>query len=190
MEIESVFYNLLYFTRTKETKGVSWKWRLKDFIFQLRRSNFDVETKGVSWKWRLKVVMRRCVYYQIFTETKGVSWKWRLKVPAVVAPCLSHGWKQRESPENGDWKAVSFSTTARMALFRNKGSLLKMEIERALRWGRQGSACRETKGVSWKWRLKDHSIRHVKSLQRNKGSLLKMEIESQHQTSPCTTTSV
>ena len=63
--------------------------------------------------------------------------------------------KQRESPENGDWKEIH------------------VEAYSLPYWG-------ETKGVSWKWRLKGDLPTKQRRvyISWNKGSLLKMEIES------------
>ena len=90
-----------------------------------------METKGVSWKWRLKAPWAlwtsQGAHWKQRESPENGDWKTLI---FLKIPCRSKNEKQRESPENGDWKAghLERETTKAQRLW-NKGSLLKMEIE-------------------------------------------------------------
>ncbi len=62
------------------------------------------ETKKISWKWRLKATFEPYPENEEVDETKKISWKWRLKGYWWSKCKHSIFAKQRKSPENGDWK--------------------------------------------------------------------------------------
>ncbi len=115
-------------------------------------------------------------------ETKKISWKWRLKALHESVDYASGLWgKQRKSPENGDWKKTSARTVIPSTSKETKKISWKWRLKGTHQKGPgKGSKGGETKKISWKWRLKVYIICFTNSVHplRNKENLLKMEIES------------
>ena len=129
-------------------------WKLQR-IQRTRKRNLR-ETKKVSWKWRLKAILPPPAQNLSFRETKKVSWKWRLKVKyPVLGISVVNQWNKesllkmeiesargKSDASNSRWETKKVSWKWRLKdmvhrcpflrrFFRNKESLLKMEIERA-----------------------------------------------------------
>ena len=87
-----------------ETKKVSWKWRLKDYMTKGAVGGYMGNKESLL---KMEIESYDASYNRPvdFSETKKVSWKWRLKALYSLSPCPGRiSEKQRKSPENGDWK--------------------------------------------------------------------------------------
>ena len=125
-------------------------------LYVLRMFQQMHETKGVSWKWRLKVHNSLNINSKLF-RNKGSLLKMEIESSDDAIPEPAERPKQRESPENGDWKTVPSS------LCTIENSVKQRESPENGDWkvfSDHFPQCvdHETKGVSWKWRLKGFSL--------------------------------
>ena len=101
------------------------------------------------------------------------------KIMSWSIRCSSFTPKQRKSPENGDWKVSLFHHIYDLS-YRNKESLLKMEIERlpvAVYWNISTGGKQRKSPENGDWKMYSIAITMAPIKGRNKESLLKMEIE-------------
>ncbi len=106
---------------------------------------------------------------ELAQETKKISWKWRLKVYLIPSFQEYRFLRNKENLLKMEIERQITHLKYRFLDMGNKENLLKMEIESAQLLNHVRIALRETKKISWKWRLKVTSLK----IYNNSSSVMK-----------------